>query len=394
MNQRIEQKSPTDTDTGTDTSSMTYLLINYEFPPLGAGAANASKNLGTALTRRGNRVVVLTSAYKELRGVSEEDGMTVIRLSAGRTSLHRSGIFQMTAYILAASQQTLRVAQEYQVERVLAFFSVPGGVVARWLNYRRSIPYAVSLRGGDVPGTEPGLRLFYKMLTSLRRNILRHARSISAPSNGLKQLSERADPFPVQVIPNGVDCDYFKPGQSEHRSLALLSVGRLHRQKNVQRMLEILLAIRNESGIPATARVIGDGPERQQLETFARRHDLSGAVSFEGWLPRIAVAAAYRSATVLVQLSSYEGMSNAILEALASGLPVVASRIQENMELVEPDWNGLLFDSHEGAPKIARAIVHLHQSPDLWAQMGRQARERIKAKYSWNCVAEMYESCF
>jgi glycosyltransferase involved in cell wall biosynthesis len=373
---------------------MTYLLINYEFPPLGAGAANATKNLGAALTRRGNRIVVLTSAYKDLCGVSEEDGMTVIRLSAWRTSLHRSGIFQMTAYILAASRQTLRVAQQYQIERVLAFFSVPGGVVARWLHYRRSIPYAVSLRGGDVPGTEPGLRLFYKVLTSLRRNILRHARSISAPSNGLKRLSESADPFPVQVIPNGVDCDYFHPGQSAPLSLTLLSVGRLHQQKNVQRMLEILLAIRNESGIPAAALVIGDGPERQNLEKFTRRHDLGGAVSFEGWLPRSAVAAAYRSATVLVQLSSYEGMSNTILEALASGLPVVASRIQENMELVEPDWNGLLFDSHEGASKIAQAIVHLYQNPNLWTQMSRQARTRIQTEYSWDQMAEMYERSF
>jgi glycosyltransferase involved in cell wall biosynthesis len=373
---------------------MTYLLINYEFPPLGAGAANASKNLGAALSRRGNRVVVLTSAYKNLCGVSEEDGMTVVRLSAWRTSLHRSGIFQMTAYILAASQRTLRVAREYQVERVLAFFSVPGGVVARWLHYRRSIPYAVSLRGGDVPGTEPGLRFFYQMLTSLRRNILRHARSICAPSNGLKQLSESADPFSVQVIPNGVDCDYFKPDPSQHPSLALLSVGRLHPQKNVQRMLEILWAIRKQSGLPATARVIGDGPERQNLEKFARRHGLDGAVSFEGWLPRGTVAAAYRSATVLVQLSSYEGMSNTILEALASGLPVVASRIQENMELVEQDWNGMLFGAQEEAAKIARAIVRLYQSPDLWMQMSRQARERIKAKYSWDRVAEMYESCF
>jgi glycosyltransferase involved in cell wall biosynthesis len=394
LKDQIEKKFPPDIDTGTDTSSMTYLLINYEFPPLGAGAANATKNLGAALTRRGNQVVVLTSAYKDLCGVSEEDGITVIRLPAWRTSLHRSGIFQMTAYILAASRQTFRVAQEYQVERVLAFFSVPGGVVARWLHYRRSIPYAVSLRGGDVPGTEPGLRFFYKILTSLRRNILRHARSISAPSNGLKRRSELADPFPVQVIPNGVDCDYFEPGQSAHSSLTLLSVGRLHQQKNVQRMLEILLAIRDESGIPATARVIGDGPERQNLEKFARRHDLGAAVFFEGWLPRSAVATAYRSATVLVQLSSYEGMSNTILEALASGLPVVASRIQENMELVEPDWNGLLFDTNEGAPKIAQAILNLYQSPDLWSQMSRQARARIKARYSWNHVAEMYESCF
>src|SRR5580704_18503519 len=83
---------------------MTYLLINYEFPPLGAGAATASKNLGAALSRRGNRVVVLSSAYKDLCGVSEEEGMTVIRIPAWRTSIHRSGIIQMTAYILSGSR--------------------------------------------------------------------------------------------------------------------------------------------------------------------------------------------------------------------------------------------------------------------------------------------------
>jgi glycosyltransferase involved in cell wall biosynthesis len=345
---------------------MTYLLINYEYPPLGAGAATATKNLGAALSRRGNRVVVLTSAYQRLCGVSEEDGMTIVRIPAWRRSVHRSGIAQMTVYVLSGSQHAERVAQKYRVERVLAFFSIPGGVVARWLHYRRSIPYAVSLRGGDVPGTEPGLRLFYKMLTGLRRNVIRHARYVSAPSIGLKLLSERADPFTVKVIPNGVDSEFFKPEpKSERPSLTLLSVGRLHRQKNVPLMLETLLAIRDQSGIPATARVIGDGPERRNLENFVHHHNLHDAVSFEGWLSRSDVAAAYRSATVLVQLSSYEGMSNTILEALASGLPVVASRIPENRELIEPEQNGLLFDLNEDVSKIARAIVDLYESPAL-----------------------------
>ncbi len=374
---------------------MTYLLLNYEFPPIGAGAATASKNLGAALIRRGNRVVIVTSAYRQFRGISEEDGLTVIRVPAARTSLHRSGIIQMTAYILSASHRAPKFAEQYKVERVIAFFSIPGGVVARWLQYRCSIPYALSLRGGDVPGTEPGLRLFYKMLAGLRRNIIRHARFVSAPSTGLKKLSEQADPFTVEVIPNGVDCEYFKPGpHSDHRPLILLSVGRLHPQKNVQRTLEILLAIREQANIAATARVIGDGPERRHLEKFARQHNLEGAVSFEGWLPRSDVAAAYRSATALVQLSLYEGMSNTILEALASGLPVVASRIPENMELIEPEQNGLLFDPGKGVPKIAAEIVRLHQNPELWNRMSNQAREQIKAKYSWDRVAEMYENRF
>jgi glycosyltransferase involved in cell wall biosynthesis len=87
-------------------------------------------------------------------------------------------------------------------------------------------------------------------------------------------------------------------------------------------------------------------------------------------------------------------MSNTILEALASGLPVVASRIPENIELIEPERNGLLFDPNEEVSKIAQAIVGLYERPDLWTQMSIQARERIAMKYSWDHVAEMYENCF
>jgi glycosyltransferase involved in cell wall biosynthesis len=340
-------------------------------------------------------VVILTSAYKGLPAVSEEDGMTVIRLPASRTSIHRSGIMQMTAYMWAGSRHASGIAKKYDVDRCIAFFSIPGGVVARWLQYRRSVPYAVSLRGGDVPGTEPGLRLFYKMLTGLRRNIMRHAQYVSAPSVGLKQLSERADPFTVQVIPNGVDCEYFMPAeQSGPPSLILLSVGRLHQQKNVPRMLETMRAIRDQSGIAVTARVIGDGPERQNLEKIVRQLNLVDAVSFEGWLSRSDVAEAYRSATVLVQLSRYEGMSNTVLEALASGLPVVASRVPGNIELIEPDGNDLLFDLGEDVTKIARAIVHLYKNPDLRKQLSKRARQRVISKYSWDRIAEMFENQF
>jgi glycosyltransferase involved in cell wall biosynthesis len=87
-------------------------------------------------------------------------------------------------------------------------------------------------------------------------------------------------------------------------------------------------------------------------------------------------------------------MSNTILEALASGLPVAASRIPENMELIEPAANGLLFGPEEEVSKIAQAIVRLYKSPDLRTQMSLQARKRVIEKYTWDRVAEMYENCF
>jgi hypothetical protein len=136
-------------------SVATYLLINYEYPPLGGGAATASRNLALALKRRGNRVVVLTSAYERLRGALDEDGVIVIRIPARRRSVYRSSLSQLAAYLLSACRHVVRAADCYQADRVIAFFSIPGGAVARWLQLRRSTPYIVSVRGGDVPGTEP-----------------------------------------------------------------------------------------------------------------------------------------------------------------------------------------------------------------------------------------------
>ena len=176
--------------------------------------------------------------------------------------------------------------------------------------------------------------------------------------------------------------------------IVLLSVGRLHPQKSPIRVLEIVRAIRLNGGLPVRALLIGDGPERARLEQYVREHQLGTVAKFTGWLDRSAVALAYRSATFLVQLSSYEGMSNVVLEALASGLPVVASRIPGNVDLVLDQENGLLFASDESCEMIAAEIVRLWKSPARWQRMSNSARISVTAKYDWPVIATRYERLF
>lgn len=374
-----------------------YLLINYEYPPVGGGAATATRNLALALKRRGNRVIVLTSAYNGIRGESDENGIIVVRIPALRQSAHRSSLLQMAVYLLSACRRVVQVADRYEAHRAIAFFSIPSGVVARWLQLRRSTPYVVSVRGGDVPGTEPQLSGFYRFLTWLRRDILRHAREIVAPSIGLKRLSEAADPVSVRVIPNGVDTTFFAPippgapKDQKDLPLTLLFVGRLHWQKNVSALLRILDVIRSRFGLPAVARVIGDGPERSYLEELVGQMRLENAVTFEGWLSRNEIASAYRQAFLLVNLSRYEGMSNVVLESLASGLPVVGSNIPGNVEIIDDQATGFLFNLDEDPLKIAQQIVDLFENPERRITMGKSARESVAATYTWQKAAAMYE---
>ena len=367
-----------------------HLFINYEYPPLGGGSATACQQIARVLSKRGHEVTVLTSGIGSLHGTTVEDGVTIIRLRTLRKRAHQSGVLEMLSYVLAACWKVTSISKAHRFDSTLAFFSVPGGIVARWLHLRAQVPYVVSLRGGDVPGTEPHLAIFYKVLAGLRRNIFRRATAISAPSQGLKALSEQTDPFPVQVVPNGVDTDLFQPVPERRAKVpTLLSVGRLHAQKNVAYLLNLVAAIKDKTGV--RARIIGDGPERPSLEAGAADLGITEYVQFDGWLDREAVREAYQSATFLVHASSYEGMSNVILEALATGLPVVASKIPGNDELIEDGTNGFLFEPSVDARELADRILPVFQNEAKWNQLSAAARSTIESRFSWNHAADLYE---
>ncbi|MBV9878523.1 MAG: glycosyltransferase family 4 protein [Verrucomicrobia bacterium] len=369
---------------------MRFLFINYEYPPIGGGSATACQQIARTFAKRGHRVVVLTAGIGSLQGTVVEDGVTVVRIRALRKSPHQSGIIEMASYLLLASWHAVRLARSNQIDAALAFFSVPGGIVARWLNLRTGIPYVVSLRGGDVPGTEPHLAIFYRVLQPLRRDILKRARAVCAPSQGLKELSEKTDPLPVQVVPNGIDTNVYQPEPARRAKVpTLLSVGRLHTQKNLGYLLNLVAAIKNKTEVRAL--IIGDGPERPGLEAIAAGLGITDSVQFSGWLPRDEVRQAYQSATFLVHSSSYEGMSNVILEALASGLPVAASHIMENAELIHDSVNGFLFDPAGDPAQLAARISPLFQDQTNWNRLSAAARASIENQFSWNHAADLYE---
>jgi glycosyltransferase involved in cell wall biosynthesis len=367
-----------------------YLFINYEYPPIGGGAGTACQQIARVFSKRGHHVVVLTAGFGPLQGETVEDGVTIVRIRSARKSAYQSGIFEMLSYTLMACRKAVGIGDAHRIDSTLAFFSVPGGIVTRWLHLRRRIPYVVSLRGGDVPGTEPHLGVFYSVLRSSRHDILRHAQAVCAPSRGLKELSEKTDPFAVQIVPNGVDTELFYPDSGRRAKVpTLLSVGRLHAQKNVGYLLNLVAALKNKTEI--RARVIGDGPERPSLEANASSLGIRDYVQFDGWLPREAVREAYRSATLLIHASNYEGMSNVILEALASGLPAVASHIPENRELVRDGTNGFLFDPAADPDQLVRRISSLLQNQSEWERLSEAARATIETRFSWDHAADLYE---
>jgi glycosyltransferase involved in cell wall biosynthesis len=261
---------------------------------------------------------------------------------------------------------------------------------------RQRIPTLVSLRGGDVPGFLPELDRVHALLTPIRRHCLRNARAVVANSPSLADLARAADGGEVRVIVNGVDTETFFPAErSEGRAFELIFVGRLTAQKRLGMVMEAFERLCGESAGTEAPRlsIVGDGPLREALEARARRLGIAGRVTWHGWVSRDRLGELYRGAHALVQASNIEGMSNTALEAMASGLPVIASDGPGNRDVVADRRNGLLFavDDREA---LMNAMRLLHTDRALAARLGHEARAMALSRHSWEASARAYLGLF
>jgi L-malate glycosyltransferase len=196
----------------------------------------------------------------------------------------------------------------------------------------------------------------------------------------------------ILVLPNGVDLDVYRPADDPERrvlrrALDLPSdrflatfVGRLHPVKDVDTLLAAT------AGVPELELVIvGDGPERGRLEAKARRLGVAGRVTFRGATPR--VVDVLRASDAFLLSSHGEGMSNALLEAMACGLPCLASRSVGGAPELLSDGRGLLLADGDAAAWSA-TLQRLVDDPALRTRLGSAAAGHVDAALSLDAAAD------
>jgi glycogen synthase len=195
-------------------------------------------------------------------------------------------------------------------------------------------------------------------------------------------LAEGLDPGRVQVIPSGVDLRQFaRPLPDPAPDLPrprVLFVGRLAAQKGVSTLLEAVPLLRARAAVI----LVGDGPQRPALERQAGRLG-PGRVRFQGFVPHAEVPAWLAAADVLVLPSIYEELGSVLLEAMAAGLPVVASAVGGIPDALGAA--GRLVPPHDPAA-LAAAVDEVLDDPALAADLGNAARRRAAA-FSWDVLA-------
>jgi glycosyltransferase involved in cell wall biosynthesis len=194
----------------------------------------------------------------------------------------------------------------------------------------------------------------------------------------------------VEFVENGVDLDRFRadPSETKSQSLSIIYVGRLVDWKRVDLLID---ACSNLVGkINFRVNIVGDGLLRSALERHVQQKSLTNCVRFHGWLPQTAAALLLRDSDIMVLPSMRECGGAVVLEAMASGVPVIAAKwggpadyiASETGILIPPGTPGEFVD------ELANAILRMAKNPETRVKMGRAGRDRVQAIYDWHVKAK------
>ncbi len=257
------------------------------------------------------------------------------------------------------------------------------------------LPVAFSFHGFERPTRSFGIIRRTVLQASLRRCAAWWAVSRSAAASVAKTLRIDADRF--EVLPNGVDTERFVPTARRYtirRELNLpadrrviLTVANLKPVKGHRVLFDALAGLRSFAG-RVTLVLVGadylDGSLRQMAETELPEFDIRFAGRHDDVLPWL------QTADLFVLPSLYEGLSNALLEAMACGVPVIATDVGGNPEVIEHGRTGLLVPPGD-AVELATALRYLLEDDDLRALLGGMARTHVRRHYSAEAATRCYE---
>jgi glycosyltransferase involved in cell wall biosynthesis len=268
--------------------------------------------------------------------------------------------------------------------------------------YHANVVGTLAAHAAGVPHALMGIRVAdpRRMRSWLERRLARDVARIVCVSQSVADFC-RARHFPsdkLEVIPNGVDANRFADVTPldlaemgmPHGRKAILFIGRLHVQKELHEL--IAAAPRMLDQLPEHDLVIaGEGPQQDALRRLASELEIASRVHFAGW--RADVPALLAAAEMLVLPSRWEGMPNVVLEAMAAGKPVVATRAEGVVELL-----GELANEQTVAVGdmecFTERIVHFVHNAQLSAEIGLRNRDRVLGEFSLQAMIGKYEQLY
>lgn len=330
---------------------------------VGSGTAAGIGGLQQALIQRGHEVVRISPQG------SYPSNLTLRRILF---NLRLPGILRRECFDLAVG------------------FDIDG---FRWSKVRDGRPYLVSVKGviaEELLHEQGRVRMLFKGLSTIEGSNARNADGILTTSEYCRDAIVRhygADPGRIRLVPEGIDLASRRIATLERSEQVILCVARQYPRKHIADLLQALAYVQPVApGV--TTLIVGDGPEHESLVKLARRLGLGDRVRLAGALSDEDVAAAYRDATLFCLPSVQEGFGIVFLEAMAAGLPVVASRSAAIPEVV-PDGKAGLFVPPGNVRALAKALIDLLTDGERARLMGEFGRRHVE-QFDWLNVADRF----
>lgn len=384
---------------------MRILFFNYEYPPLGGGAGNASFYILKEFSKMPElEVDFVTSSIDSdyhLEKMGERINIHRLPIGKNKNNLHFQSQVDLLVYSWKAYFFSKKLIKNNSYNLSHSFFTVPCGFLSLVLKWQYKIPYIVSLRGADVPGYAERFSFIYNFLKPIIKIIWKSSSAVVSNSQGLNELAQKSRvDQEISVIYNGIDIEEFKSisegsifgiSKAQPSEFKIICVSRITARKGIKYLVEAVLKLK-EKYPNIRLKIIGEGDEKKNLENFILENKMEKFVKFSGLMPHDQLPKEYKDANIFILPSLNEGMSNTILEALASGLPIIATDTGGTKELLNNGENGFIIkmkDSNDIVEKIEKLI----QNKELCQKMALESR-KIAENFSWKKVADQYAEIY
>jgi glycosyltransferase involved in cell wall biosynthesis len=367
---------------------MNILMLNYEFPPIGGGTGQEHLAILKQLAGRKDLLadVVTSSPTPGLAVEKLSDNITIYKVGVHKKNLHYWRKIEVVEWLFMARRQYRQLLAQNRYDLLHIFSALPTGLLC--LTDLNKTPYIISLCGSDVPGQHNRLQLEYKLTAPFSRRLWTKASAIVSLSDGLKKRALEFIPsVNIDIISNGVDLSRFYPvsNKAPIGTFKLLTVGRLSATKRIDMLIEAV-EILNKQGRPVQLTIAGGGKLQPELEGLIKQKGLDDIVHLTGRIDPQQMPEVYREHDMFVSASYQEGMSNAMLEAMASGLPIITTKCEGVEELISD--NGIVV-GNDSAETLAEAVIKLAENSQGYKMMCAAARRQAE-KFGWDRVAQVY----
>ncbi|MCA9397275.1 glycosyltransferase family 4 protein [candidate division WWE3 bacterium] len=354
---------------------MNIIHITHGYPPQPGGVQKVTQEIARRLVTLGHHVTVFACAGKTK--VVDDNGVQVTYL-AGPELAHTPLPFGLFSALLKVPKDSI-----LHVHIAKAFLPE----VTYFISKLRNMPYIAHFHlDVDATGAFGFLLPFYKKI-ALKR-VLNSAVKVIVLSEAHKEIVchlYRLIPEKVIVVPNGVSNEFYLEKEHAREVQSLLYVGRLQAQKN----LPVLVSMMEYLPKSMELHIVGDGEMRSEVERCIKDKNITNA-TLHGPLYEDDLRAMYQRADVFVLASEREGLPLVLVEAMAAGVPVVASNVSGTREFVEDA--GVLVESITGKD-FARAIMTLVNDDELRKKLITKAKAKAQA-HDWDTIVSQINEVY